>query len=98
RWTVALLVILSALVTVTMLRDWRRSVKPYRHMLTPETDFARDLPAGPPAAGEAAAPRPRGREIARGALVVALVGFWTWVCGRLRPADAEGPEDRWRAI
>jgi hypothetical protein len=99
RWTVALLFILGVIVTSTMLRDWRRSVKPYRHMFaTSATDFARDLPAGPAVPGEIAAPRPRGLEILRGATVLAIVGFWMWICTRPRASAPEAPLDRWPAL
>lgn len=99
RWTAALFLLLTLLVSFTMLRDWRRSVKPYRHMFaTPATDFARDLPAGPPIPGEPPMMRPRSHEIGRGSTVLALIAVWTWVFARLRPSAPEGIEDRWRAI
>jgi len=97
RWTVALLVILTAVVTLTMLEDWRRAVNPYRQMFTPETDFSRDLPPGSPAPDDAPLALRLGIAVARGSIPVVLVAFWAWVCLRLRPTDPQ-PEVLWRAI
>ena len=91
-----MLAILTVLITLTMLSDWRRAVNPYRHMFTPETDFSRDLTPGPLVPEDAAVVR-RGLEIARRSIPLALVGFWAWICTRLRPTDPQ-PEARWRAI
>jgi hypothetical protein len=97
RWTVALLAILTVLITLTMLSDWRRAVNPYRHMFTPETDFSRDLTPGPLVPEDGPAVVRRGLEIAMRSIPLALVGFWAWICTRLRPTDPQ-PEARWRAI
>jgi hypothetical protein len=97
RWTVALLAILTAVITLTMLNDWRRVVNPYRRMFTAEIDFSRDLPPGPPAPDDAPAALRRATEIARGVIPLALVAFWARICLRLRPTDPQ-PEALWRAI
>jgi hypothetical protein len=97
RWTAVLLAILTAVVTLTMLNDWRRAVNPYRHMFTLETDFSRELPPGPPAPDDAAPALRWTLSIARGAVPLARVAFWAWICLRLRPTDPR-PEARWRAI
>src|SRR6185295_13999989 len=77
RWTLALLALLTALISFTLWSDWRREMNPYRRMFTADTDFTRDLPPGPPGPDDAPAALRRGVEIARGAVPLALVGFWT---------------------
>ena len=97
RWTAALLALLAAVITLTMLNDWRRAVNPYRQMFTLETDFSRDLPPGPPAPDGASAALQLGLAIARGSVPVVLVAFWAWACLRLAPTPPQ-PEPVWRAI
>ena len=87
RWTVFILAVAGLSITVTLHGDWRRSVSPYRRMFaSPDVDFSRLLP-GMTGQSREARRRP---DIARGAALLAIVGFWVWRCGRANPALENG--------
>jgi hypothetical protein len=89
RLAVIALSALSISISVAMLRDWRRTVNPYREMFTvPQRDFAKDLPDGP---GRAAAPLElhKSRDRLRGALLVSVLFGWAWLFAR--PPEGERP-------
>jgi hypothetical protein len=92
-----MLAILTVLVTLTMLSDWRRAVNPYRHMFTTRDRLLARPASGPLVPEDGPAVVRRGLEIALRSIPLALVGFWAWICTRLRPTDPQ-PEARWRAI
>lgn len=85
-WALAATLVISAAISVTLSGSWRRAIDPYEGMFaTPAVDFSLDLP-----------PRPRpvppspGREMARGALLLAGLGTWTafFAARRKLPASA----------
>jgi hypothetical protein len=93
QWCAALLLLASLAVTVSLAREWRRTVNPFRG-LAPEVNFARDLPDHPRAPGER--PYAPSWELAKGALLFALVAAGTAACARRGPALPAADEAAWR--
>ena len=89
RWTVVALLLASLALSGAMLADWRRTVKPFRGVLTAETDFTADLPGGSsPAAG-----------LAGGVLLVLMGAFWARRVSPMAPGgDAPAAQQAWRQI
>jgi hypothetical protein len=90
RWATATLVLVALAVTLTMGRDARRTVKPFRG-LPAEADLSRDLPAGSPAAADAAV------DMARAAVLLGAVGFWARRLARSRPDASTDAPATWRS-
>ena len=89
RWAVVGLALASWTLSAAMLQDWRRTVKPFRGVLTPATDFTADLPGGT-ASGAATA--------ASGGLLLLVGVFWA---RRLSLVQSGGPAsvaNVWRRI
>jgi hypothetical protein len=84
RWCVVGLALVGLMTTATMGRDWRRTVKPYRHAVTPTTDLQRDLPAG------RATPAGALGDTARAALLLGAVAYWARRLSAER-GEGEGP-------
>jgi hypothetical protein len=92
--TVAALAFVSLGLTAAMLRDWRRTVNPYRGLSARAAGFSRDLPDGA-WRDPAPDPRRRPRDLARGLVLLAALGLWARAVSRPRPAP--GPDAAARA-
>jgi hypothetical protein len=90
-WTVAALALVSLTITGAMLRDWRRTVNPYRGVFVQAADFSRDLPDGA-WRDERPDPARRPRDLARGLILFAVLGFWARVLSGVRPGPEPGAD------
>jgi hypothetical protein len=89
RWTVAALLLASLAMSGAMLADWRRTVKPFRGVLSAQTDFSADLPGGG-VSGTAS--------LASGGLLVLVGAFWARRLSSVVPRPGTAAAELWRQI
>lgn len=89
RWTVAALLLASLAMSGAMLGDWRRTVKPFRGVLSAQTDFTADLPAG----GVSGA-----ATLASGGFLVLVGAFWARRLSSDVPRPGTVAAEAWRQI
>jgi hypothetical protein len=99
RWSVVGLALVTAAISLAMLRDFRRVVNPYRGVFaSADVNFAQDLPDAvrPPEPVSAFWRTARG--LVQGCVLAAVIGFWAWRFARSRPPTEADAATAWRQI
>ncbi|HEY3122378.1 MAG TPA: hypothetical protein VGL15_17260 [Vicinamibacteria bacterium] len=99
RWTVIALALVSAAMSLAMLRDFRRAVNPYRGVFASnDVNFAQDLPDAVRGPDHLSAVSRTARDLGRGAFLAGVVAFWAWAFSRARPGGEDDGAVAWKRI
>jgi hypothetical protein len=99
RWTVIALALVTAAMSLAMLRDFRRAVNPYRGVFASnDVNFAQDLPDAVRGSDHLSAVSRTARDLGRGVFLAAVVAFWAWVLSRARPGGEDDVAVAWKRI
>lgn len=92
RWSYWGALLLALSLTAGLHADWRRTVKPWRQLLSAETDLVRDLPAPP------GRPPEPWRDTAKAAVLGGVVLFWARRLSVPSPGAPASPPAVWREL
>jgi hypothetical protein len=99
RWTTVGLALVTAAISLAMLRDFRRVVNPYRGVFaSADVNFAQDLPDAVRPPEHLSAFSRAARDLGRGCVLAAMIGFWAWRFARVGSGGEEDVATAWRRL
>jgi hypothetical protein len=99
RWTAVGVALVTAAISLAMLRDFRRVVNPYRGVFaSADVNFAQDLPDAVRPPDHVPASWRTAADLGRGCVLAAVIAFWAWRLARVRPTPVDDAATAWRRI